>query len=188
MAFKLVISDPKSRKSWQKEVGVEGIVGKKVGDKISGSLAGLAGYELEITGGSDKDGFPMRGDFEGTGRKKLLLSAPPGFNPKSKGQRKRKSVRGNTVSQDITQINTKVVKQGDKPIDQVLGAKKKEEKPEEKKEGAEEKKEAPKEEPKAEEKKEEPKAEKPEEKKEEPAEEKKPEEKPKEAESEKKEK
>ncbi len=67
MAFKLVVSDPKSRKSYQKEVSGEGILGKKIGDKFSGAAAGLEGYELQITGGSDKDGFPMRKDVEGSG-------------------------------------------------------------------------------------------------------------------------
>jgi small subunit ribosomal protein S6e len=132
MAFKLVVSDPKTRKSYQKEVGEEGLVGKKVGEKVQGSLAGLEGFELEVTGGSDKDGFPMRGDVEGTGRKKILISGPPGFHPKSHGMRKRKSVRGNTVSEDIVQINTKVVKYGKKSLVQVFGAKKKDEKPAEK--------------------------------------------------------
>jgi len=126
MAFKLVVSDPRSRKSYQKEGSGEGLLGKRVGEKFSGSTAGIEGYELEITGGSDKDGFPMRKDVDGTGRKRVLLSSPPGFHPKSKGQRKRKSVRGNTVSEDIVQINSKVVKYGSKAIDQLLGTRKEE--------------------------------------------------------------
>ena len=131
MAFKLVVSDPKTRKSYQKEVGEEGLIGKKIGEKLSGPLAGLEGYELELTGGSDKDGFPMRKDVDGTARKKILISSPPGFHPGTPGVRKRKSVRGNTISEDIVQINTKVVKYGKKALDRVF-ASKKEEKPEEK--------------------------------------------------------
>jgi len=174
MAFKLVVADPKTRKSYQKEVS-EGLVGKKIGDKIQGKIAGLEGYELQITGGSDNDGFPMRREVEGSGRKKYLLSGPPGFHPKLSGQRKRKTVRGNTISEDIVQVNAKVVKYGSTPLEKLLAAKK-EEKPEEGKEEkpAEEKKEEPpaeKKETQAEEKK-------PEEaKKEKPAEEAKPEEK-----------
>jgi small subunit ribosomal protein S6e len=137
MAFKLVISDPKTRKSGQKEVSGEGLMGKKIGDKVSGSVAGLDGYELEITGGSDKDGFPMRMDVEGIGRKRILLSGATGFHSAHKGVRKRKSIRGNTISDDIVQINTKIVKHGTKPLEQVLGGAKKEEK---KPEGAEGKK------------------------------------------------
>jgi small subunit ribosomal protein S6e len=140
MAFKLVVSDPNTRKSYQKEVSGEGIIGKKIGDKVEGAAAGLQGYELQITGGSDKDGFPMRRDFEGTGRKRILLSGAPGFHPKLGGQRKRKSIRGNTVSEDTAQVNTKVLKQGKEPLDKLFGGEEKkevaEEKPEEKKEEA----------------------------------------------------
>jgi len=128
MAFKLVISDPKTRKTFQKEVSEEGILNKKIGEKIEGNLAGLDGYELKITGGSDKDGFPMRADIDGTTRKRVLVSGPPGYHPKLEGQRKRKSIRGNTVSVDIAQVNCKVVKYGKKPIEDVLGIKKEEKK------------------------------------------------------------
>ena len=173
--FKVVVSDPKSRKAYQKEVdqAASGLVGKKIGETFKGDAIGLAGYELVITGGSDKEGFPMRADVEGQGRKRIVLSQPPGFHPAMKGQRRRKSVRGNTVSVDIVQLNAKVAKAGAKSIGELLGKK------EEAK--AEEKKEAPKaEEKKAEAPKEEPKAEKPAEKKEEPKAEAKTEEKPKE--------
>ena len=122
MAFKLVIADPKTRKSYQKEVSGEGILGKKIGGKIEGAAAGLAGYELQITGGSDKDGFPMRKDVDGSARKRILISNAPGFHPKLEGQRKRKSIRGNTVSDDIAQLNTKVVRYGKEPLDKLFGA------------------------------------------------------------------
>lgn len=123
--FKIVISDPKSRKAFQKELdqSTSGIKGKKIGDKISGDMLGLQGYELEITGGSDNDGFPMRKDVDGAARKKVLLSSTPGFHSKVSGQRKRKSVRGNTISADISQVNTKVIKFGSQPIEKLLGAK-----------------------------------------------------------------
>jgi small subunit ribosomal protein S6e len=156
--FKVVVSDPKTRKAYQKEVdqGASGLVGRKIGETVKADFIGLAGYEIKITGGSDKDGFPMRGDVEGPGRKKIVLSGGIGFHPKMKGQRRRKSVRGNTVSAETMQINAVVVKEGSKTVDQLLG-KKEEPKAEAPKE--EKKVEAPKEEkPKAEEK---PAAEKP---------------------------
>ena len=108
MAFKLVVSDPKTRKSYQKEVS-EGLVGKKIGDKVDGKIAGLDGFELQITGGSDNDGFPMRKDVSGTARKKILVSHGTGFHARQPGMRKRMSIRGNTISEDISQINTKVL-------------------------------------------------------------------------------
>jgi len=124
--FKIVISDPKARKAYQKELdqGASGLMGKKIGDKFQGSHFGLAGFELEVTGGSDKEGFPMRRDVEGPGRKKILLSHGPGFHPVSKGRRKRKSIRGNTISPQISQINLKIISYGQKSVDELLGAKK----------------------------------------------------------------
>jgi len=123
--FKIVVSDPKTKKAYQKEIeqGQSGLLGKKIGEKFSGSHLGLPGYELEITGGSDKEGFPMRRDVEGPGRKKILLSHPPGFHPKSRGRRKRKSIRGNTVSQQVSQINIKIVTHGAKSAEELMGAK-----------------------------------------------------------------
>ena len=129
--FKVVISDPKTRKAYQKEIdqSQSGLVGRKVGDKVSGNPIGLQGYELEITGGSDRQGFPIRPDVGGTVRKRVLLTFPPGFHPGMKGQRKRKSVRGNTISTQIAQINTKVTKYGPKSLEELIGAKPKEKKP-----------------------------------------------------------
>jgi len=128
--FKIVISDPKTKKSYQVAISQDkaySLIGKKIGDKFDGSLLGLSGYELEIRGGTDKDGFPMIPSIQGPGRKKVLLSNPPGFRPRLKGQRKRKTVRGNTISADIAQINTKIIKYGPKPIEEII---KKEEKTE----------------------------------------------------------
>lgn len=127
---KFVVSDPKTRKAWQIERTAEFLYGKKIGDKFDGSLIGLPGYVLEITGGTDKDGFPMRPDLDGTARKRLLLSSGPGYRAKRKGVRKRKMVRGNTIAEDIAQINCKVIAYGDKPLEELLG-KKEEEKKEE---------------------------------------------------------
>ncbi len=179
--FKIVVSDPKTRKAYQKEVeqGPSGLVGKRMGDTVKADFMGLAGYEIKVTGGSDKNGFPMRGDVEGPGRKRIVLSGGTGFHPTMPGQRKRKSIRGNTISADTAQVNAVVVKSGAKSMDQLLGKKEEKAKEGEKKEEpkAEVKKaEAPKE---AEKPKEEAKpAEKPKEEKK--AEEPKPEEKPKE--------
>ena len=69
----------------------------------------------------------MRRDFPGVGRRKLLLSKGLGFNSKEKGLRKKKSVRGNTINQDVVQINMKVVKYSSKPIDKLLTVEKKNE-------------------------------------------------------------
>ena len=96
-------------------------VWKRIGDEINGSIIGLDGYKLKITGGSDKCGFPMRHDIHGSMKMRVLLSKKPGYKPTDKGIRRRKSVRGNTISSDIVQVNTKVVEAGEKPIAEILG-------------------------------------------------------------------
>lgn len=165
MEFKLAIGDKTGTyKAEIKEADAEKLVGKKISDKFKGELLGLAGYEFEITGGSDNAGFPMRRDVDGPTRKKAVLTGGVGFHSKRKGLRRRKSVRGNTISGDIVQVNCKVIKAGTKKLADVLGApgkkeaegEAKEEKPQEETPKAEEKKED-----KVEEKKEEVKEEKP---------------------------
>lgn len=120
--FKIVISDPDTGKAYQLELkeNKETLIGKKIGETFRGEILGLSGYELMITGGTDKDGFPMRKDVHLQGRKRVLLSSPPGFNPVDHGQRRRKTVHGNTISDRILQINTKVVKKGPKTLEEIL--------------------------------------------------------------------
>ena len=143
--MKIVISNPENGKSYQKELEAtqaKVLFGKKLKETVSGDAIGMTGYELIITGGSDKQGFPMRADLHGTSRKKLLLTGGTGYKAKEKGIRKRKSVRGNTVSEEIAQINLKVVKAGKDGLDKILGKAEDKPKEEAKTEG---KKEAPKE-------------------------------------------
>jgi small subunit ribosomal protein S6e len=128
MGVKIVVSDPATKKSYQLDVEKDKIVflfGKKIGDEVNGDFIGLTGYTLQITGGSDKDGFPMHPSVEGTGRRRVLLKGPPGFHPKLKGERKRKTVRGNTISDDLSQVNVKVIKPGTIPLEQLVPLKSK---------------------------------------------------------------
>jgi len=96
------------------------LTGKKVGDEFDGGIAGLNGYTLKITGGSDKQGFPMRKSIEGTVRKQIMLQDGAGIQEDEDGVRQRKSVRGNTVSDEIEQLNTQVVEEGSKSIEELL--------------------------------------------------------------------
>ena len=94
--------------------------GLKIGEEFKGDDFGLPGYELQVRGGTDKDGFPMRKDLQGVLRKRLLLSSGVGYKPKEKGIRRRKMVRGNTVDLDIAQLNVSVVKAGKKSMDDIF--------------------------------------------------------------------
>jgi len=65
----------------------------------------MSGHKLKITGGSDKDGFPMRPNIHGGVRVGAILSEGVGFHPSQKGERQRKTLRGNVITEDIVQIN-----------------------------------------------------------------------------------
>ena len=107
--MKIVISDPKSGKSFQSELPKEReaqLVGKKIGDTIEGDLVGAAGYKLELTGGSDSSGFPMKRGISGARRVFSLTTDGTGFHANKKGERKRKMIKGYTYSSETMQINT----------------------------------------------------------------------------------
>jgi small subunit ribosomal protein S6e len=121
--FKTVISDPRTGRSYQTVVKghhANSMIGKRIGDELDGIFVGLPGYKLRVTGGSDKDGFPMRKDFAGPRRKKILLSKGVGFHPIDDGVVKRRTVRGNTISVDIVQINMRITSHGARPVDELL--------------------------------------------------------------------
>lgn len=110
--FKLVVSNPKTGKSKTFEVeGVQAtpLLGRRIGEIVDGSTMGLGRVKLLITGGSDKDGIPMRPEVGGGVKKYILISDGPGFRPKKEGIRVRKLVRGNMITEDILQVNMKVV-------------------------------------------------------------------------------
>ncbi|MCD7781112.1 MAG: 30S ribosomal protein S6e [Methanosphaera sp.] len=121
MVYKVVVSDEDV--TYQLELenkDAKSINGLKIGDTFSGGILGLKGYKLEITGGSDKNGFPMKQDIDGTRRFKSLVSGGTGFNPKVKGLRRRKTVRGNTIADDISQINVKVSERGEQTLTEIF--------------------------------------------------------------------
>lgn len=140
--LKIVVND-KSGKSYQKVLAEQDtLVGRKLGDKINGNLLGLTDYELEITGGSDHCGFPMRKDLDSI-RKKILAVSGIGVKKKDKGIRQRKTVAGNTITEKITQVNLKVLTTGKKKLEEIFGTKEATSEKEEKKKT----KESPKKEP-----------------------------------------
>ncbi|QIW23231.1 30S ribosomal protein S6e [Sulfolobus sp. S-194] len=85
------------------------IIGAKIGDLIELNVSGIP-LKVKITGGSDNSGFPMRYDVPGGAKRKILLSGPPGFYPEEDGMRRKKTVRGNMITQDIVQINTIIIR------------------------------------------------------------------------------
>ena len=119
--IKCTIGDPKAGKSYTKQVEATALIGRKIRDSIPGNLFGLTGYELTITGGSDKAGFPMRPELNTAERKRLLVQRSIGIRKGRKGMFKRKTVRGNTISNLIAQVNLVITKAGTKPVEELLG-------------------------------------------------------------------
>jgi small subunit ribosomal protein S6e len=120
--MKVNISD-KSGKSYSKvlEKSEEKMfIGKRVGQVIKLDSIGLEGYEVEITGGSDKQGFPMRKSILGVKRKRALLKGGVGYKKARGGRKKRKNVRGNRIDGDVQQVNVKVVNKGKTKLDKIL--------------------------------------------------------------------
>ena len=121
MALKVVIGT-KSGKTYQKELSseeAESLYGRVLGEELKGESLGFSGVTFTITGGSDKDGFPMRSDLPGPTRKKIILTKGTGFRGKLRGKRfgglrYKKTIAGNTVSKDTHQLNLKVTKGEDK--------------------------------------------------------------------------
>jgi small subunit ribosomal protein S6e len=114
--LKLTISDIKG-KSVSKELkdsDVNPLLGLQLGSEADASIVGLTG-KLKLTGGSDKSGVPMRTDVHGAARKRVLLVKGVGLQDVEYGQRKRKLMRGNIVSEEIYQLNCKF--DGELPVE-----------------------------------------------------------------------
>ena len=107
-SFKVVVADPKTGKSQSLEIKdqqAQPLLGLKIGEELDGSLVGLTG-KIKISGGSDKAGFPMRSDVMGGVKKYVLMTRGTGFRKDAGGgKKKRKLVRGNTITDEIYQVN-----------------------------------------------------------------------------------
>ncbi|MBI3034735.1 30S ribosomal protein S6e [Candidatus Woesearchaeota archaeon] len=122
-SFKLCISDPGTGKTFQKEVKdnlARPFIGLNIGESIKGDSIEMAGYEFQITGGSDYCGFPMRKGILGL-RKKIAIYGGVGFRGDARGIKRRKTVCGHKIHEKISQVNLKVVKQGAKKLAELFG-------------------------------------------------------------------
>ena len=122
--FQVVVGDPDEGNTYAFDVDGQDanrFVGRSIGETVDGDAVGLGGYELEITGGSDTSGRPMREDVGGTETAAILLEGGVGFDPTVDGERKRVTVRGAEVSEETRQINARIVARGDDAIDDLLG-------------------------------------------------------------------
>ncbi len=110
--FKIIVSDPETGTSKVielEEARAASLIGRRLGEIFDGAVVDLPAHKVQIMGGSDKDGFPMIGNVHGGVRRKIVLSSGTGFKAKKSGERKRKTVRGSTITDEIAQINMKIV-------------------------------------------------------------------------------
>ncbi|NWG11428.1 30S ribosomal protein S6e [Candidatus Bathyarchaeota archaeon] len=131
--FKVIVSDPETGTSSVlelEETRATPLIGRKLGEIIDGSVVNLPSHKVQIMGGSDKDGFPMRQNIHGGVRRQVMLSGGVGFKSKSAGERRRKTIRGNVITDEIVQVNMKIVEKPKQPKEA------KKEKPKEKKQKA----------------------------------------------------
>ena len=122
--FQVVVGDPGDGATHSFDVDGQDanrFVGRSIGETVDGSAVGLSGYELEVTGGSDTSGRPMREDVDGSGTAAVLLEGGVGFEPTVDGERKRVTVRGAEISDETRQINAKIVARGEESIEDLLG-------------------------------------------------------------------
>ena len=118
--FKIIVSDPEAGTSKVvelEEARAAPFIGRRLGETLDGSAVDLPAHTIQILGGSDKDGVPMLGNVHGGVRRRVVLSGGAGFNPKKKGERRRKTVRGNIITDEIVQINMKIVERPAKPAE-----------------------------------------------------------------------
>ncbi len=121
--MKIVFSDRKNGKTAQHEIAKDSeavLIGRKIGDLLEGSAAGLPGFKLKITGLSDKTGAPSRKEIEGSRKAMPLLGRGVGMRVRMKGYRARRLVRGNTVSADTVQVNTVIEEYGPVPAEELF--------------------------------------------------------------------
>jgi ribosomal protein S6E (S10) len=137
MTIKLDIGSPSEKKTFHLEASIEPFLNKKIGSIIKGSSIkesqDLGDYEFKVTGASHLTGIPLLSQVQGVGLKKILLTRGKAMKTKKpQGLRLKKTVHADIITEEISQVNLKVTKEGSKTLAKIFG---KEEKPaEEKKE------------------------------------------------------
>lgn len=109
--FKVVISDSNGKSISQelKDKVASPLLGLKIGDIVDSNVVGINGGKMQITGGSDKSGTPMRPDLHGGVKKYILLARGIGMRNRNPGLRIRKLIRGSMVTEEIYQLNCKLL-------------------------------------------------------------------------------
>lgn len=94
---------------------------KRLAAEIEGDALGdeFKGYIFKVTGGVDKQGFPMKQGVLTNGRVQVLMSRGVSCfkgHGRRDGEKRRKSVRGCILSPDLSLINLIIIKKGDNEL------------------------------------------------------------------------
>merc|ERR1712110_232871 len=92
---------------------------KRIAAEVSGDSLGdeFKGYRFRISGGNDKQGFPMMQGVLSPDRVRLLLrKGSKCYRQRRTGEMKRKSVRGCIVSHELSVLNLVMVAKGPQEI------------------------------------------------------------------------
>lgn len=123
--FQVVVGDPDTGQSYQVEVtgnDANRFLGRALGEEVDGAAIGLDGYTLALTGGSDTAGRPLRADLPGgTLRQVLADERTVGYKPTRDGERRRVTVRGGEITEEVAQLNATIVERGDSDVAELLG-------------------------------------------------------------------
>lgn len=98
---------------------LQSLYDRRMAQEIEGSVIGeeFTGYTLRISGGNDKQGFPMRqGVLTNTRVRLLCKKGHKAYRQRRAGERKRKSVRGCIVGNDIAVLNLVITQVGETEI------------------------------------------------------------------------
>jgi len=92
---------------------------KRISQEVDGEVLGdeFKGYVFRISGGNDKQGFPMQQGVLVNQRVRLLMGkGSTYYRPRRVGERRRKSIRGCIVGPDLAVLNLVVLKKGDNEV------------------------------------------------------------------------
>ncbi|XP_039291570.1 40S ribosomal protein S6 [Nilaparvata lugens] len=104
-----IIDEHKLRVFYEKRMGAE-VEADSLGDEWKG-------YVVRVSGGNDKQGFPMKQGVLTNGRVRLLLSKGHScYRPRRDGERKRKSVRGCIVDANLSVLALVIIRKGENEI------------------------------------------------------------------------
>jgi small subunit ribosomal protein S6e len=122
--MKLNISNPAT--GAQKLIEVEddrkirAFLDKRISQEVDASCLGSEwkGYVFRVSGGNDKQGFPMKQGVLTSNRVRLLMAKGAScYRERRSGERRRKSVKGCIVDLNMSVLALTIVKKGDEEID-----------------------------------------------------------------------